>query len=237
MKTIHTIALFASVLVVAMGTITLNGISATPLMTVGASQTNDIVGMLGHVEYAVRDSEGFMKAYMQTDNIVVETGKDCVARLVFENSTDPGKCNNENEFQHIAIGNFTVTGSAVNATMTHLDDADSNNADCAETGSSGGAEMARKTVTVAFQSATGGTGTVVTLDTSVGNTAFTFDANNATTVYQSGVFDAGEAAASEVCSGTPPASNLFSIQDLNADTGISVNNGDSLSVKWTITVG
>ena len=237
MKTIHTIVLFAGVLAVAMGTITLNGISATPLMTVGTQQTNDIVGMLGHVEYAVRDNEGFMKAYKQTDNIVVETGKDCVARLVFENSTDPGKCNNENEFQHIAIGNFTVTGSAVNATMTHLDDGNSALADCAESGSSSGAEMSRKTVTVAFQSATGGTGTVVTLDTSVGNTAFTFDQDNATTVFQSGVFDAGEAAGSEICSGTPPASNLFSIQDLNADTGISVNNGDSLSVKWTITVG
>ncbi len=237
MKTIHAIALFAGVLAVAMGTITFNGISATPLMTAGTPQTNDIVGMLGHVEYAVWDSEGFMKAYKQTDNIVVETGKDCVARLVFENSTDPGKCNNENEFQHIAIGNFTVTGSAVNATMTHLDDGNSILADCATSGLNFGAEMARKTVTVNFATATGGVGTLVTLDTSVGNSAFSFDQDNATTVFQSGLFDVGNIVDATCTGATPPTSNLFSIQDLNGDTGISVNDGDSLSVKWTITVG
>ena len=236
MKTIHTIALFAGVFAVAMGTITLNGISATPLMTVGTPQTNDIVGMLGHVEYAVSDSEGFITAYKQADNIVVETGKDCVAKLIFENSTTDvdATCGSANEFQHIGVGNFTVTG-VVNATMTHLDADDAGAANCAS--STVNAEMARKTVSVNITPATGGTGSVVVLDTSVGNSAFSFDSSNATTVYQSGVFDVAEGTASEVCSGTPPTSNLFSIQDLNGDTGISVNNGDSLSVKWTITVG
>ncbi len=247
MKRAYTIALFAGVFAVALGSLSLYGVSATPLMTTAISQTNQPVGMLGHVDVVVRDAEGFIKTYVQTDNVVTNTGNDCVARLAFENTVDPGKCaTSTGEFQYIAIGNFTAgvhrTASTVNSTSTELDTDVASTTSCASTTVRG--EMARKSVTPVFTSSigdseTGGSGTVVVLQTSDQGAAspFVFDASNNTIVYQSGVFDVDEADAGDLCSGTIETSNLFSIQELSGDTGITVSDGDSLSIKWTITVG
>ena len=97
--------------------------------------------------------------------------------------------------------------------------------------------MARKQVTPTFTAATGGTGTIVVLDTS--SDPFDFGAGNATgNIQQSGVFNGPEATftANGECA-TLGNTSMFSIQNLSALTGISVSDGDSLSVKWTITVG
>ena len=89
--------------------------------------------------------------------------------------------------------------------------------------------------------ASGSTGASVELDTS--NIPFTFTAENATSVIDSGVFNGDYAngpTANHVCTVDDPAGtawDMFSRQLLNGATGITVNDGDSLSVKWTITVG
>jgi len=228
MKRITTIALFAGIFAVTIGTLGFSGDSATSLMVSSLPQSQENVGMLGHVEYKVLDELGSIKQYMQNDNIVVQVGKDCVARMVFDNSTNPGACGNNGEFQFIAIGN--ATGGTIDDTKTTLE-----GGVCASSGTGG--EMARRTVTPTFTAAGAGTGTIVTLDTS-GN-PFTFGALNTTAVIDSGVFNRDEGAkdASGQCT-TLGASEMFSIQQLNGPTtGISVSDGDSLSVKWTITVG
>ena len=217
---------------VTVGILGFSGNSATANMISALPQSQDNVGMLGHVEYKVFDEFGSIKQYMQNDNLVVNVGKDCVARMVFDNSTaDPINCINNNTFQFIAIGN--ATGGAIDEDSTTLYDGV-----CASTGVGG--EMARKQVTPSFVAATGtgpGVGTIVTLDLS--GDPFTFGANNATAVIDSGVFNGDEATkdGEKQCL-TLGTAEMFSVQELNGPTdGISVTSGDSLSVKWTITVG
>jgi len=235
MNRLKTIVLFAGIFGIGLGAISLSGISATTLMVSAAPQPQtDGFGMLGHVEYKVIDSTGVIKHYQQGDNIVVISGKDCVAQLIFENSTTQVCPLGNNEFQHIAIGNFTSGGVPVN-TLSELESTVADQ-DCATTGDSG--EMARKTVTPQFTAAVTGTGTVVVLDTS--SSPFDFGLSNSTAnIMQSGIFNEPETADDSTtgeCT-TLGASTMFSVQDLNAATGISVSDGDSLSVKWTITVG
>lgn len=240
MKRAYTIALFAGVFAVAIGFTGLYGVSATPLMTTAIPQTIEPVGMLGHIDFVVRDADGFIKSYVQTDNIVTDTGNDCVARLAFDSGVDPGKCGTTGLFKFIAIGNFTAgvhrPASTVNSTSTELDTDVASSTGCASNTVRG--EMARKAVTPQFTTS-GGAGTVVVLETATLGLAspFQFDASNQTIVYQSGVFDVDEADAGDLCSGSIETSNLFAIQELSGDTGINVSDGDSLSIKWTITVG
>ena len=231
MKRTITIALFAGMFAVTVGILGFSGNSATVNMISALPQSQDNVGMLGHVEYKVLDELGSIKQYMQNDNIVVQVGKDCVSRMVFDNSTDPGACPNNGEFQFIAIGN--ATSGVIDDTKTTLQ-----GGVCASSGVGG--EMARKQVSagsgLTFTAAGAGTGTVVTLDLS--GDPFTFGAGNATAVIDSGVFNRDTTEDSEGRCTALGTSEMFSIQQLNGDTvGISVTSGDSLSVKWTITVG
>ncbi len=236
MKRTTTIALFAGIFAVALGTLGLSGSSSTALMVQAAPHTQE-VGMLGHVQYTVLDDNGSIKAYMQTDNIVVQEGKDCAASRIFETGTDPGKCTKTgNDFDFIAIGN--ATGGTIDENQTQL-----NGSGCSGGNPGAEGEMARRQVDPDFTTAgTGGddNGTVVELETA---SPFTFDKNNATDVIDSGIFNGnyGDAAsASAVCADNTHATadwDLFAIQKLNADDGITVSDGDSLSVKWTITVG
>ena len=228
MKRVTTITLFAGMFAVTVGILGFSGNSATANMISALPQSQDNVGMLGHVEYKVLDEFGNIKQYIQNDNIVVQVGKDCVARAVFDTDVDPGACGTNAEFQYIAIGNNT--GGTIDDSQVTL----AGNT-CASSGTTG--EMARKLVTPSFTAAGSGTGTIVILDLS--SDPFTFGADNATAVIDSGIFNADESAVDgqEQCT-TLGTSEMFAIQQLNGPTtGISVSNGDSLSVKWTITVG
>ena len=85
-----------------------------------------------------------------------------------------------------------------------------------------------------------GSGAIVEMDTS--SNPFTFDASNATTVYDSGLFNAGySTGGATICTHADETAgsdwDMFATQNLNGATGITVSDGDSLSVKWTITVG
>lgn len=232
MNRLKTIVLFAGIFAIGLGAISLSGISATTL--VSAAPQPDSFGMLGHVEYKVIDPTGVIKHYSQGDNIVVISGKDCVAQLVFDNSTSTVCPLGNNVFTHIAIGNET-SGASLPNTLSELD-SQVVDQDCATTGDDG--EMARKTVSPTFTAAVTGTGTVVILDTS--SDPFDFGLSNSTeNIMQSGIFNEPETAIDAVtgeCT-TLGASTMFSIQNLNGVTGIAVSEGDSLSVKWTITVG
>lgn len=171
---------------------------------------------------------------MQSDNIVVNDSEDCVAEYVFGVST---ACSQSTSFDWIGIENGT--SNTVGATNQTLADAsDDATATCAS--SSAGGDMARRQVTPTVTAASGTTGSIVVLDTL--SDPFTFDASNATTVIDSGVFNDNYngAITDGKCSGTQTAEThweMFSRQLFNGATGITVTDGDSLSVKWTITIG
>jgi len=258
MKRITTIVLFASIFAVAVGTLGLSGNSAT-LMISAVPQTQENMGILGHVEYKQFDEFGNIKAYLQNDNIVVVAGKDCAAQYLFTDSAlGVEDCLDLNRaFTYIGIGNGTVLNAdlpaigATNATLQNTAGGTSGTTNnCADDGSgngdAAGGDMARRNVTAQITSA--GLTTIVILDTSATGSEgpFTFDASNATKVIDSGLFNgdyAGGPAVGHTCgnaAGTDTANadwNMFSRQLLNDELGITVSDGDSLSVKWTITVG
>jgi len=229
MNRTKSIALFAGIFAIAMTTFGLSGVSSSPMALAAIPQSEEAVGMLGHFEYTVYDSEDQVKAYLQTDNVVVQDGTDCAGARLFATTSD-GDCGNDAAFTYIAIGNGTASAAA---TDVELDTGTT--ATCANSSNDG--EMARKNVAPTVTVANAGSGTQVELD--VGSDTFKFSSSNATTVTQSGIFNGntatqtgnGECLTTGVI-GTQ--SEMFAIQDLTG--GVVVSDGDSLAVKWTITI-
>lgn len=245
MKKITTIVLFVGIFAVAAGIIGLSGNSATPLIIAAAPQSQEQFGILGHVEYKVMDSSGNVIQYMQGDNIITNDGKSCVGQKMF-GTNGKGSCFTDsitkNEFNYIGIGNGSSV--AVSATDKTLSDTDGNDKQgtCATTGIGG--EMARLQVTAINTNPTESTGAIVTLDTYAN--PFTFDISNATVIFDTGLFNANYylANANYSESRCPVDSfqtaeddwSMFARQLVNGENGIAVNDGDSLTVKWTITI-
>jgi hypothetical protein len=209
MKRYLVIALFGAAFAVAAGFISLHGISATPLL-IAESANTEKTGMLGHITYIVTDPNGHVKQYLQTDNLVVDKGRNCATTLLFNSSattscTVPARTSTTNGFNWISIGNSTSGG--VSNTNTTLN--------------TGGTNVQTKTAQApaVFQAtSSAGSQAIETL-----SKTFTFVASNATTIRDSGLFDASS------------SGNMFAHQVL-APT-VTVGNGDSLTVKWTINVG
>jgi len=234
MNRTRTIAIFAGIFAIAMTTYGLSGISASPMAIASIPQASEGVQWLGHVEYTVLDSNQKVKAYLQSDNFVVESGTDCAGTILFGVTSDT-ECGVTTPFQYIAIGNAT-SGTAA---TTDLELAFETTSTCAATGDNNG-EQARKLVvpTVVLNATGNGGATQIELD--VGLDTFKFDALNATIVAQSGLFNA------QVNTVAPDGScqtlgvegtdwEMFAIQDLSGG-GVTVAAGDSLAVKWTITI-
>jgi len=207
MKRTITIGLLGAVLAVAVGFISTNAISATPfLMAENEFSPNESAYMIGHVEYTVRDTDGQVKQYAQGDNMIVDKGKNCAAKMIFDNSSNAALCtitSGTTGFNFIAIGNAT---GAVSGDELQLD-----------TGVTVG-EIDRTPGTVTID--TSGTDTIATITTA---TPFAFTSISSTTVQQSGLFD----------DGTPVSGNMFAMRD---DIGILVASADTLTVKWEITL-
>ena len=236
MNRTKTIAVFAGIFAIAMTTFGLSGISETPMAIASIPQVNEDKSMniLGHVEYTVFDSDMNVKNYLQSDNIVVHEGKDCAGRLLFGAGAENGsQCSINSAFNWIAIGNGTSGGEAVAD-----EELDFTTTGCAATSAPG--ELARKQVTpTTLVAATGAAGTQIELD--VGTDTFKFTGHNATTtntITQSGLFNADphspSATTGECGTFAAAGDEMFAIKALTG--GVAVTAGDSLAVKWTITI-
>jgi hypothetical protein len=209
----------------------MNGFTV-PLAIASASPESGT--MMGHVEYIVRDADGNIKSYTQADNMVVNRGDDCSIAYMFQPTSATGGadvCTNFNPagFHFIGIGNGTITVDAADTTLL-----DASATTVAVSGTPGLMSVRWDNNTVATASSNGGT---VVIDTP---TPFTFStsgaATNATTVTAAGLFDntcSTQSAVTGVCTANSGVMNMFSAQSIS----VSVSNGDSLSVTWTITVG
>lgn len=231
MNRTKTIALFAGIFAIAMTTYGLSGVSASPMVMASIPQAQDGMGMLGHVEYTVLDSNQNVKQYLQSDNVVVRTGTDCAGEFIFGTTNSATCTSTGTAYQYIAIGNATTPDAAATDIELDVD----GGTGCATSTVDG--EQARKLVTPT-QTDNDGSGTDVVLD--VLTDTFKFDANNATTVTQSAIFNDNVAttASNGSCSSLGAAGTdweMFSIQDLSGG-GVVVSDGDSLAVKWTITI-
>ncbi len=175
--------------------------------------------MTGHVETILRDADGNIKEYRQSDNLITNTGENCVLKLLFQDDGSGGGLGSgtgttyctgslNSPWHVIALG----TGStAVNGTNYVL---------VSETSATGlgRAVATTKTWNNSTAQASTGNANIVMAKT------FTNTSGGTVTVSESGLFN----------STTIAGSGMFARQTFS---GIAVNNNDSLTVQWTVSVG
>lgn len=226
MNRIKTIALLGAIFAITMGALSYNGISATPLLISSVPSTHDHIKALGHVEYTIKDASGLVKAYYQGDNMVVNQGDNCAAARLFDPSdSQTNGCTSfgADGFQNIAIGNRTGYT---------FDDPDTSIGAAATTTTDG--EQARirdNTPTFTVSSGNATSGAQIVIETPA---PFKFSASNATVVRSAALFDSS---ATHDANGqtTTVSGKMFAAQNLSP--AVTVSNGDTLNVKWTITIG
>ena len=216
MKRQTTIAMFGILFAAAMalGTVTVSGFSQPLFVASTEMQEASHMDMLGHITLTATDSDGQIISYIQTDNVIVNMGENCVAESIFNVTTSgidacvgAGIFNTGNGVQsegysHIAIG--TGGSSAAGATNQTLS---------VET-------MRQKDVAPAVTSSSGANpSTAVVTLTSV------FTAGGVTTIDESGIFDGPSDATQD---------NMLARKTF---TGIGLTAGDKLTVEWEITIG
>ena len=208
---------------VASGLVGSNLLSAQPsgLVAQDTTPSSDGMKITGHVTTFATDANGQIKAYRQTDNLVVNVGKDCVTRLLFGGAPGTGRglgtgtstCIGglNSPWTVIAVGNRSATVTP--ATTDHRLVNEPN-------GTNNG--LNRQLGTVSYTNATGSASSSTVIQTTFGPLSGL--SAGGTQVTESGLFN----------STTITASGLFAHQAISS---IALNNGDSLTIKWTINVG
>jgi len=218
MKRQTTLAMFGILFTAAMalGMISISGFSQSLFVASTDMKAVNHMGMMGHITFTATDQDGNILSYIQTDNVIVNVGENCVAESIFDVTTGgPDLCNGagthasgngvaEGGFRFIAIGN----GSAAVGTEAEDDTA---------------LNMERFRITANTTAVTNSTGTSAASKAVVTLTGI-FNANATTTINESGIFDKAMAA----------DENMLARQTF---TGIPLTVGDKLTVEWEITIG
>jgi hypothetical protein len=245
MKQKTTLILLGAVVAVTMGAISFHVISATPFLvaqSVDSPNPSDHGKILGHVTYVIKDKDGNIVRYGQTDNVVTQTGHACVGSMMFVNTTITTggtaiTCHSiaangahGATFKYISISNSSASVAA-GGTDTSLP---GTVAGQTVGGTAGGAtkqEVDARSVAVPTISMTGNVATVTITTPS----AFTFSEITNTfpmSIQGVGLFDSAGTGGNNPNSGGQLGGDMFADQNIN----VSVNSGDSLSVTWTITL-
>ena len=161
MKKYTVLILFAAVMAVG-GILAANGLSATPFFIAeSATKTlNSGMPITGHITMVATDANGNIKAYRQTDNLVVSVGETCTGARLFGSAA---QCSPLGLFNNIAIG---IGAGAEDTTNTAL-------------GSERNTRQTDATNTMTNSSGTGATSAISGL--------FAFTASYA--ISESGIFD------------------------------------------------
>ena len=217
MKTTSTIIALVAALAVTAGGL---GLSLTGVFDDDGvvAQSNTASGlMMGHLTVEAHDEGGDLIAYRQTDNEVVDDGEQCILKMLFA-TTDATA----------GRGGYASTGSCTGA-LTGAWDVISIGTDTTaaadtqillgnETSTSNGLERGTAT-TKTWTNGTGATTTKMVL-----SKTFTSDSPRAHTIAESGLFN----------STTVDANGMLARQVF---TGVSLSDGDSITITWTFTVG
>lgn len=211
MKQNSTIALSAMVIVLTVGLLGVNGVFTMPSEK---ANTNLQTGYntLGHVTLVLKDPNGDIKAYRQTDNVVTYVGRTCTAVMVFgapsTKQCDQGQNGVDSTteaikpFKYIGIGSSGTTETSADTTLN-----------------SAISVLARNGYLITNSTAT--TGGVASE-----SAIFTFPSPN--TVFESGIFDSNTA-------GNAANDHMYAHKALSSS--IAVNTGDTLTITWTVTTG
>ncbi len=112
-KYIGTALVGASIAVIA--TVMVSGISASPFnATEYAPAATGYI--MGHVTLTAYDEFGNIKAYQQSDNLVVNDGEDCAVQILFDDGI-ANICGTTSAFQAIAIGTGSTAAADGNTAL------------------------------------------------------------------------------------------------------------------------
>lgn len=222
----YQIPLVAVMVVAIAATLGITTISATNLIVQNSPATEHFGMMVDHVELILRNADGNIISYYQGDNAVTDAGDRCASERLFKaNSGDNGgeNCGNA-EIVVIGIANGTAISEDDSTSISSYGVADTT------TGI-----MATIPDTVVTIAATGtGVATIITNSGHLFNFEDTGNKNATTTIISVILADAacGEDADGQ-CTSIPADMEVFAARDAS----LTVNDGDTLQVTWTITVG
>ena len=209
MKNTYRIAMLGAVLAVTAGIVSTGAFSEQSASTQSDSTIpSSSLAILGHDEFIVSGEDGYVKSYLQTDNVVTEKGRDCVAHLIFKNGT-ANSCSlsaSYTGFRYMAIGNGTDTVGVTNTALSTTSGQEVARSSALEptfTAASSNSNKARAALSNAFS-----------IDDGIGST----------TIRDSGLFDANS------------GGNIFAILNI-PNSGVAVQDGDTLTVNWTVDIG
>ena len=211
------LSIIALVAIVAVGAGLVGYASSTSEVVSPATSFASSALVSGQMTLELRDNEGNLKAYRQTDNVITRNGEDCVAKALFapDRYTSGGSGGTATCVGGVTVP-FTFIALGTGTTTETNDDTDMQSQTVVS-----GLGIAAGTAT--FTNSTGGTGQ--TTGASVVSITKTFTAGaGPTTISEAGLFN-----------GTTTNDNgIFAHKTF---TGIVVNSGDSLAVTWTISIG
>jgi len=228
MKRQTTVAMFGITFaaVMALGIVSVSGFSQSLFVASTDTKMVNHMGMMGHITFTATDQDGNILSYIQTDNIIVNVGENCVAESTFNVTTSgtdlcdgtgtqtvPLGTDNgvaDGGFTFIAIGNGTTL--AVDETNQKLDKENfrirANDTSVDSSGIAGSSEA------------------VVTL-----TGIFTANTTSTLSITESGLFDKDEI----FFGGSGPLDeNMLARQTF---TAIDLTLGDKLTVEWEVTIG
>ncbi len=181
--------------------------NSTPASTMEAGS------IMGHMEIIHTDSEGNILSYQQTDNAIVNEGRNCVTVLLFGPLANTS-CDDQSPgiYTVVGIGNGTkpsVSGLTTQSDLgTEIADNNMARADAVVTVSQVSASTADSDPAVARISA-----------------QFTWLGATTNTVSQAGLFNQTT---------TGATSGTFAMKDFPSD--VAMNTNDQLTVNWDITI-
>ena len=188
------------------------GIIATLGFGINSAQAAEISGGLGHITLVLKDSDGSIKQYVQTDNVITHEGLDCLIEQIFGDAPDATGCADTTAFDTIAIGEGTdqgITATGLGVVMGAGCNAASPAVGVAPVADAGTGTQ-KVTITAVFGGGTAGSGNI---DNSICTG----------TITEAGLFNVGDA--------TVAPTNIFAYQFF---TGIALASADTLTVTWDI---
>lgn len=185
--------------------------NTTPTVHTTSGVVSAIAPIMGHVSLTVQDDSGMIKQYVESDNVIVADGKNCLSKLLFSSdlaraaSPGSGVCEGAltQPFTYIAVGSDNTDPTAADTALgTPVTDDG----------------FVVKPGSVTWTNATGTTGAEVTI-------AQTFTARAAVgSVVETGLFNDAE----------PSTRTMFA---RNTFSTVALTPTDVLTVEWNISMG
>ena len=198
------------------------------LKTAGSEPAFVTTGMLiGHLEIEAHNADGELFAYRQVDNAVVDTGEQCILKMLFADDSGDYASAGRGEFASNAICTGALTGAwdviAIGTSDTAPVDIDIKLA--SEVTANGGQRAFASSKTWQNGSSkTGEASTPIAKTQIVMSNTFTAVGGNIGIINESGLFNSTTADATGML-----ARNTFD--------DVTINTGDSITITWTFTVG